>query len=100
MLQTELQHVLMELSPRILVIDFRVVRMLSSSPIGVLLKIQQRMRDVEGELRLANVAVPIEEVYRTLGLADSHLPVYDSVQQALAIQSIDGSEEEREMMED
>lgn len=97
---SELQQVLQDHQPRILVIDLEQVRMISSSPIGVLLKIRQKLHDEGGQLRLANVAIPIAEVYRTLGLAEMRLPVYDSVQQALALPEIDDEDEDREIMED
>lgn len=99
MLYDELQHALASERPALMVLDFSRVKVTSSSTIGKLLMIQKQMQERGGRLHLCCLSIPIAEVYRTLGLSERHLMVFDSVEQALTARVID-TDDEREMMED
>ena len=99
MLLSELHDVVKNENPKILVIDFKQVRLISSSAIGVLLRIRHQLADYGGQLRLCRVSVPIAEIYRALNLENTHLLVFDSVAQAVNTQIVE-SDEAREVWED
>jgi anti-anti-sigma factor len=98
-LQNDLQQVISQYRPSVLVVDFAQVKMISSSSIGKLLAIQQRLREYGGQLHLCRVSIPIAEVYRTLGLRDTRLFVFDTVEQALNTRVVE-PQADREVMED
>jgi anti-anti-sigma factor len=98
-LENDLLQVISTYHPTLLVLDFSHVKMISSSTIGRLLLIQKRLEHTGGQLHLCCVSIPIAEVYRTLGLIDKHLLVFDSVREALNTRVV-GLDEEREIMED
>lgn len=99
MLNAELDLVLHEHHPSLLILDFRDVRMVSSSTIGVLLRIGDRMRQAGGQMRLCEVAIPINEVYRTLNLSGSRFLVFDTLQEAIEAR-VFPVDEDREVRED
>ncbi len=99
MLENELRQVIQQAYPTLLVLDLVNVRMVSSSTIGVLLKIRGWLQAHGGQLRLCRVSIPIAEVYRTLNLTGSRLPVFDTVEQAVSARLL-VDDSEREVMED
>jgi len=68
-------------NPRV-VIDFRNVRYLSSSTLGMLVALHKVMQQKEGELRLANVA---EDLYRAFKLTKLHklFKMFDDTEKAV-----------------
>ncbi|MCA9148774.1 MAG: STAS domain-containing protein [Planctomycetales bacterium] len=99
MLQSELHSVVKTLQPKILVIDFDQVRLISSSAIGMLLRIRKELIDFGGQLRLCRVSVPVGEIYRVLNLDQTRLLVFDTVEEAVLAQVVE-SNEVREVWED
>jgi anti-anti-sigma factor len=99
MLENELTHLIQQLRPQRVVLDFEQVRLISSSTIGVLFKINRRLRESGGQLRLCCVSVPIAEVCRTLNLQSAGLLVFDTLEQALQAEVVE-SDAVREVWED
>lgn len=60
--------------PNIL-LDFRAVKFLSSSALGMLLRAQKKCRQMKADLKLCNIAPSIQEVFRITGL-DKALAIY------------------------
>jgi anti-anti-sigma factor len=98
-LENELRQIIAQYQPKLLVLDFRHVKMMSSSTIGKLLLIHQQLRSHGGQLHLCCVSVPIAEANRTLGLHEKWLIVFDTVDDALHTRVV-GMDEDREVMED
>jgi anti-anti-sigma factor len=98
-LESELRQIIAEHHPAVLVLDFRHVKMISSSSIGKLLLIQKHLRSQAGQLHLCCVSVPIAEAYRALGLSEQWLMVFETVEDALHTRVV-GMNEDREIMED
>jgi anti-sigma B factor antagonist len=82
-IQDELLNLVEELSRRKLVLDFADVRMLSSSMLGVLIRVHHRIVAARGRLALCKIADPIAEVFRITNL-DKVFQIFRNREQALA----------------
>ncbi len=71
-----------ELNPRLL-IDFSNVGHLSSSALGLLLKLRKQIREMKGTLALCNIQPQIYEVF-TITRLNEMLTIKDSRSEALA----------------
>jgi anti-sigma B factor antagonist len=71
-----------ELNPRLLV-DFSNVGHLSSSALGLLLKLRKQIREMKGTLALCNIQPQIYEVF-TITRLNEMLTIKDSRSEALA----------------
>lgn len=65
-----------------LIIDFSEVRFLSSSVLGLLIRISKKIYEGEGQLRLCGIAPKIMEIFRITRL-DRIFEIYDSQIEAL-----------------
>ncbi len=83
-IRTELQTLVREEHPAKVVIDMTPVKMLGSAIISSILAVRNRLVQQGGQLVLCNVPMPIRDIYRTLNLEGTLLPVYDSLDDALA----------------
>jgi anti-anti-sigma regulatory factor len=82
-LKLELSQLAKTKSPRLLLIDFQCVRMMSSWVIGALLLIKRQLDQYGARLKLCAVPVPIREIYRTMQLEGNVFDICDSVAEAL-----------------
>ena len=82
-IQDELLKLVDELQRHRLILDFSDVRMLSSSMLGVLIRVHHRIVAARGRLVLCSIAKPIFEVFRITNL-DRVFEIYDNREQALA----------------
>ena len=66
-----------------LILDFRNVRFLSSSVLGLLIKISKRVYEYNGQLRLCNITPKIHEIFKITRLTkvfDIHEDLESAVQ--------------------
>ncbi len=68
---------------RKLVIDFAKVDHLSSSALGMLITVRQRLSDVKGAMRLCNICTDIYQIFKITGL-DKLFAIYPTGTEALA----------------
>jgi anti-sigma B factor antagonist len=63
-IQTAIMSVIEQAGPINLILDFRNVRFLSSSVLGLLIRISKKVYEQDGQLRLCNIAPKIREVFK------------------------------------
>lgn len=68
---------------RKMVIDFSSVQYMSSSALGVLITVRQRLNEVNGSVRLCNIRAEIHEVFKITNL-DRLFSIFSTAAEALA----------------
>jgi anti-sigma B factor antagonist len=66
----------------LVLMDFHQVEFLSSAAMGVLISLDQRVREKDGQLRLANIHEEIHRLFKLVKLS-KHIPMHETTQEAL-----------------
>jgi anti-anti-sigma regulatory factor len=84
LLRHELFEIADQLSPKVVVLDFRNVKIVSTSFISSLLLIQRRLGVDGTQLRLADMSDTLQNIFQTLRLKGEVLTIYATTDEALA----------------
>jgi anti-anti-sigma factor len=79
----ELNHLVDERACRKIVIDFTKVKLLSSSALGVLIRLQKKAREIKGSIALCGLRKELMQIFKITSL-DKLFTFYDTEEQALA----------------
>ena len=82
-LGNELNHLVDARACRKIVIDFTKVKYLSSSALGVLIRLQKKAREIKGSIALCGLRKELMQVFKITSL-DKLFNFYDTEEQALA----------------
>ena len=79
----ELNHLVDDRACRKIVIDFTKVKFLSSSALGVLIRLQKKARDIKGSIALCGLRKELMQVFKITSL-DKLFDFYETEEQALS----------------
>lgn len=79
----ELNHLVDDRACRKIVIDFTKVKFLSSSALGVLIRLQKKAREIKGSIALCGLRKELMQIFKITSL-DKLFAFYDTEEQALA----------------
>ena len=82
-MEQDIDHLLRELSPDVLIIDFSQVAIFSSEIISLVLNLRRALMDRQGTLTLTGLRPIVAEVFRLLNLEGSVVRVCKSIADAL-----------------
>ena len=82
-LTLELKTLVADSTPRILVIDFENVQMISSTVIASFIQLKKHLDHTGAHLKLCSMPVPVREIYQTLNLEGNVFDIYDTISEAL-----------------
>ena len=82
-LKLELLKVVQDKSPRLVVIDFQNVKLISSLAISSLLTINQRLASSGVYLKMCSMDDSLRQLFRTLRMDGSLFKIYDTLPEAL-----------------
>jgi len=81
--QDELIRMLEKTQEQNVILDFRFVKFLSSSALGMLIRVQKRCKEFKISLKLCNIDKEIEKVFKITGL-NKVLDIYATNEEAAA----------------
>jgi len=70
--------------PERVIVSFDRVRFFGSEAVGVTLRVQKRVREYRGDIKLCSMGARVREIFDICGLVPTLFQVYDSTADAIA----------------